>query len=311
MIEVIRYSSCKKQEWDEFVNRSDNYSFLFCRDYMDYHAERFKDYSLMVYDHGKLSFLLPCNISGNKICSHQGLTYGGAVLNKGTSFEKIELYFHNVINYLHGNKILLLNVKFQPHFYSTSKQEAFLYLLNELNDCNIRMSLGTHIYTDNYEFPKKCVRKGKIKDYKFKFSDDPSVVYKLIEECLCEIYKAKPVHSLEEIILLKRKFDQEIIVAELHHKETNQIHSGAILYKNKSVLKIQYFVTSDKGRKNRASDVLYYNIINEFKDEVEYIDLGTNMTKENEINYSLLQTKEKFGASIHPFFNFEISIKSQ
>ena len=38
-----------RQEWDNMVENSANGTFLFKRNYMEYHAHRFIDFSLMVY----------------------------------------------------------------------------------------------------------------------------------------------------------------------------------------------------------------------------------------------------------------------
>ena len=56
MIEIRRYSNTDKPIWDDFVKRSKNATFLHLRDYMDYHADRFDDFSLMAFNHhGKLA----------------------------------------------------------------------------------------------------------------------------------------------------------------------------------------------------------------------------------------------------------------
>jgi len=49
-IQVCRYSQSNQAEWDAFVAASKNATFLFCRDYMDYHHDRFQDCSLMLRD---------------------------------------------------------------------------------------------------------------------------------------------------------------------------------------------------------------------------------------------------------------------
>ena len=78
MIEIRRYSNTDKPVWDDFVKRSKNATFLHLRDYMDYHADRFDDFSLMAFNHhGKLAAVMPANIVGDTLHSHQGLTYGG------------------------------------------------------------------------------------------------------------------------------------------------------------------------------------------------------------------------------------------
>ncbi len=78
MISIQRYTPEHKRLWDEFVAKSKNATFLHFRDYMDYHADRFTDHSLMAFDaKGNVLALLPANIDGDTLHSHQGLTYGG------------------------------------------------------------------------------------------------------------------------------------------------------------------------------------------------------------------------------------------
>ncbi len=72
-----RYAPSRASIWDTFVDTSRNGTFLLTRPYMDYHADRFEDCSLMAYKNGKLRAVLPANISGKTLHSHQGLTYGG------------------------------------------------------------------------------------------------------------------------------------------------------------------------------------------------------------------------------------------
>ena len=55
--EIKRYSDGCKDEWDDFVRDSRNGTFLFMRGYMDYHADRFADFSLMAYRDG---YMLCC-----------------------------------------------------------------------------------------------------------------------------------------------------------------------------------------------------------------------------------------------------------
>ena len=74
MLEIVRYTPDQKQAWNDFVSRSKNGTFLLDRNYMDYHADRFTDHSLMVYRRDKLYALLPGNIAGDTFYSHQGLT---------------------------------------------------------------------------------------------------------------------------------------------------------------------------------------------------------------------------------------------
>ena len=85
MFEIRRYTPRQADEWNQFVTESKNGTFLFDRHYMDYHSARFADHSLMIYRRGRLYALLPGNVDGDTFYSHQGLTYGGLIMNGRTT----------------------------------------------------------------------------------------------------------------------------------------------------------------------------------------------------------------------------------
>ena len=64
------------------MSKGKNSTFLFQRDFMDYHSDRFMDHSLLVFKDEKLIAVLPGNQVDNTVYSHQGLTYGGLIVHK-------------------------------------------------------------------------------------------------------------------------------------------------------------------------------------------------------------------------------------
>ena len=75
---VEPYQPHLKPEWDLVVEQSRNGTFLHRRDYMDYHADRFEDMSLIARDDsGRIIAVMPAHRCGDTITSHGGLTYGG------------------------------------------------------------------------------------------------------------------------------------------------------------------------------------------------------------------------------------------
>src|SRR5215470_16398705 len=79
MIQPKVYQDKYKQVWDQFISRSKNGTFLFCRDYMEYHADRFVDYSILFFDTDQLIAVMPANVDGDTLVSHNGLTFGGII----------------------------------------------------------------------------------------------------------------------------------------------------------------------------------------------------------------------------------------
>ena len=80
MLEIIRYTPEWEQQWNDFVARAKNATFLFDRRYMEYHSDRFQDASYLFLRDGKPYALLPANRRDDTLYSHQGLTYGGWLL---------------------------------------------------------------------------------------------------------------------------------------------------------------------------------------------------------------------------------------
>ena len=86
--EIIKYSKEHFDIWNNFVAKSKNGTFLFHRDFMDYHQDRFDDYSLLIFKKEKLIAIFPANKIDKILYSHQGLSYGGLVFKKNTKFEE-------------------------------------------------------------------------------------------------------------------------------------------------------------------------------------------------------------------------------
>ena len=59
-IKAVRYEAIFQPVWDEYVRKARQASFLFERSFMDYHADRFTDASLIVRNaKNKILALLP------------------------------------------------------------------------------------------------------------------------------------------------------------------------------------------------------------------------------------------------------------
>ena len=70
MVSIETYKDSYKADWNDFIDSSKNSTFLFNRNFMDYHSDRFEDFSLMVYDKSELIAILPLNIIKNLSLIH-------------------------------------------------------------------------------------------------------------------------------------------------------------------------------------------------------------------------------------------------
>ena len=75
--------------WNAFISTAKNGTFLFHRDFMEYHQDRFEDYSLLVFSGKNCVAVLPANTLQNTVFSHSGLSYGGLVYEDGLSLVNV------------------------------------------------------------------------------------------------------------------------------------------------------------------------------------------------------------------------------
>ena len=106
MFDVRRYTKADEERWNDYVANAKNATFLFDRSYMNYHEDRFNDYSLMFYKGEKLYAMLPAHRVDDTLFSHFGLTYGGLIMNQQVRTADILVLFEELNQHLrnHGFK---------------------------------------------------------------------------------------------------------------------------------------------------------------------------------------------------------------
>ena len=309
-IKVIRYENQLKNNWDGFVNEAKNGTFLFQRNFMEYHSDRFDDFSLMFFSDNELVALLPaCKI--DTICySHKGLTYGGLIVKKECKFQLYKDIFTALIDFLNEQKFTELIMKTIPSIYCESGNDELTFL-HQFYGSSVEMNIGSVIYKrKEIVFSKSIVRNAKNaqkKGIEIRKSNDFTTFWNdLLLPRLEERFSKKPIHSLDEIIYLKERFLNEI---ELYTAFLNdEMIAGTILFNNKNFVKSQYIASKSKYNKLGGLDLLHYEIIKNLK--ADYFDFGTSSedlsTAENS---NLLAWKEQFGARaiVFPTYTFKIN----
>ena len=129
MIEVKKYNNDLINDWNGFLRESKNGTFIFQREFIDYHKERFTDYSLIIYDNNKVVGLLPANICGKILNSHDGLSYGGLIVGKSIRLNEYIKIFKSMLLFLDKNNIVEINYKSIPVFYTSvpSQEEEYIF----------------------------------------------------------------------------------------------------------------------------------------------------------------------------------------
>lgn len=295
---IKNYSSSLLNEWNNFIDMTKNGTFLFNRNYMDYHSDRFFDYSLMIYKKEKLIALFPANIKDNVIYSHQGLTYGGLLYSTKLSLTDILELFEIIICYYKEKKINELVYKAIPYIYSQYPSQEDLYALFKYNakliGCNISSAILLKYKLKFLESRKSGIRKAKSKNIVYEFSEDFCSFWEILNSNLGTKYEVKPVHSLDEIKYLYNLFPENIKLYIA--KNEDKILAGTVLYINRNVVHTQYITASLEGKESGALDILFDYLINVKYKEFEYFDFGQSTEQMGiYLNENLLFQKEGFG----------------
>ena len=133
MFSVERYSPINKNNWDFFIDETKNQSFLFRREFMDYHSDRFNDHSLMIYDEKKLVAVIPANVNDDKLISHQGLSYGSVLLDRQIRLSETVNVIKAVLEYLSNQNINTWIIKLIPKMYYERPCDELDWILFKLN----------------------------------------------------------------------------------------------------------------------------------------------------------------------------------
>jgi len=298
MVEIKRYDSTMKVIWDDFIGQSRIDSFILYRDFMEYHANRFLDCSLMVYRKGKLDAVLPGNIDNDIYYSHQGLTYGGMILSNTTTTVDLLNYFNQINVFLKQNGIKKVIYKTIPFIYNRFSSQEDLYALFKLRatriGCNISSVVCQNAKTPFVESRKSGLRKAMNNQVVVNQTSNLEDFWTILENNLLITHGAKPVHSLEEIVLLKARFPENIISYTCQHY--NKTIAGCVLFVMKKVVRVQYISASEEGKKLGALDLLFHHLINEKYTDIPFFDFGPSTEKMGEVlNENLIFQKEGFG----------------
>jgi hypothetical protein len=281
---------------------------------MEYHSDRFQDFSLMVYKKDKLIAVLPANKVDNSLYSHQGLTYGGFIYKK--DFKSIDAIrcFKAILKFLNDRGIHDLTLKELPHIYlHNPTNNPLAYLLFKTNAELIRTDLHSVIDMKHKSYSnsrKEGVKRGVKANLRVEESDDfDSFWSTILIPNLTSKHGVKPVHSLEEITLLKSRFKSNI--RQFNVLLDNNIVGGTTIFETEQVAHCQYISGNADKNELGSLDFLHQHLIETVFENKGYFDFGTsNINEGQQINEGLLFWKEGFGARSIPQGFYVIETKN-
>jgi len=267
---------------------------------MEYHKDRFTDHSLMVFKDNKLVGLLPADLTGNTAYSHQGLTYGGLISNRSLKLNEFIEAFRTILIKLDTDGIKTLNLKTIPPIYCTGPNGEIDYIMFLLDaQLTRRDALAVIDLREDIKFSSSriegCKRAEKHVIHVEEEEDLKSFWNSILVPNLNNKYNTDPVHSIEEISLLKERFPENIRQFNVYHK--NKLVAGTTIFETQNVAHAQYISGNAESSKLGSLDTLYAHLIKDVYRNKKYLDFGiSNENEGKNVNSGLQFWKEGFGA---------------
>jgi hypothetical protein len=307
---VEKYTKENRLAWDTFISGAKNATFLFARDFMEYHSDRFTDYSLLVYKDDLLYAVLPANIVGDKLYSHKGLTYGSLVLSKSAKLLYTFEAFKALLAFLDAKAISTLELRNIPTFYNTMPSDELSYFLFKANATLIKrdalMVIDTSTKIKFQKNRREGINKAKRNGLTIAVEHNFEGFWnEILIPNLQQKHGVAPVHSLEEIQLLAAKFPDHIKQVNVY--KDNVIVAGTTLFLTKTTIHPQYVSGNSDKNAFGSLDLAYDYIINHFDSSKRYFDFNIS-SEENgtALNSGLIFWKESCGARTYVADNYLI-----
>lgn len=301
IMEIKRYSPKYARQWNAAVDASRQGTFLFRREYMDYHSDRFEDFSLMAVDGGIVKGVLPANIRDGELFSHGGLTYGGwATPARGFDANGMLALWREMNAFLSAEGVRQVHYKPVPWIYASVPAEEDSYALFRsgavMDTCQVSSVIDLRSPVGFDSNARRNVRKGIADGVVVSDSRDFESFWHILDGVLAMRYGKQPVHTLDEILLLSGRFPDNIRLKVARSAEGEML-AGVVMYYSRRVAHAQYIAASERGRGCGALPVLFDRIIADAAaGGFSYFDFGISCERGgNYLNEGLQRQKSGFG----------------
>ncbi len=309
---ILKYHQTLQRDWDDLIKRSSNGTFLHFRNYMDYHAQRFEDFSLMIYEDLKLRAVLPAHRIENDIFAHKGLTYSDFIFQKKLKTGRKIAIVEQTLQFLYRQNIRNLYIYTIPFIFQSVTDESTAYIYHKTGAGVEKILPFFVIDNRNGTRPNQNRRKNykKLLQYNFLINndiDDLEGFWRIVEKNLQKRYGTSPVHSVDEINLLARRFPKQIQLFTVKSKD--RILAGALVYFVNQTAHFQYIHAYDDSKSRLAVEFLTFELVKRFRN-YSYISFGNSSVSHNNLNKNLVYWKESLGCQIVNQLFFKIETKN-
>jgi RimJ/RimL family protein N-acetyltransferase len=322
LIHINNYTDEMINLWDNFVlNQSLNGTIYHTQMFLSYHKNKFNDKSILIYNNNELVGVFPCCEINGDFYSHKGSTCGGLViLEKYYELDKLILIMDEIYKFYNGN----LYIKLSENIYFANKNNELMNFVLSLK-CKKEQDISMFFNikkkeniidnipkSDNKRLLMKYINNNINNDIKINIStniNDYKEFYILLEKYLMEKNMVKPLHTLDEFLLLKEILNDNQFLL-LAKNNTNQIVSGAFIFKiNKNIYYTVYLMTNYEIKGAHIIYLLYELFILAKNNSCDIVNLGACSINGSK-NILNSKYKLKFGCGCDPCLKYSFTYKN-
>lgn len=314
MISIVRYTEAYQEQWNRFNASCKNSLFMFDRGFMDYHKDRFADHSLLFFEEGELTAILPMSEKEDILTSHGGLTYGGFLTGSSMKQHTMNDCFDALITYAREKGFREIIYKAVPHMFHIQPAEEDKYALFRNHARIVKVEASTVV---NLQQPLKMPkgRKAQISRARregvvIRELTEPKDFERFIElenQVLSERHGTHAVHTGAELALLHSRFPEQIhLIGALLGEE---LIAGTVLFEYEQVVHTQYMAANDAARQIGALDLAVSTVLNGYQGKKLWLDFGISTEDAGRyLNEGLISQKEGFGGRTDVYETFALDI---
>ncbi len=309
---VTLYQSQDFNLWNTFISVAKNATFLFHRNFMEYHSDRFQDYSLLVFDENQLIAVLPANRVGATVYSHQGLSYGSLVVKEDIRIKEYVTIVKELMQFLQTNGVENFEIKLLPKIYNITISDEMDYVAflmqSSLFRTDVYLTMDMQIDYQPNRNRKRALKIASELGIEIKEEKNYNGFWnQILIPNLQERFGVSPVHSYEEIEKLAAIFPENILLFNAY--QDNVLKAGVVMFLTETVAHFQYSSGGNDRNDTAALDVLFDFIIQKYAHK-KYVSFGSSSEDNGlKLNEGLAYWKESFGAktTVQSFHRFQTS----
>lgn len=279
--------SLNSDEWDNFVDNSNNGTIFHKLKFLQYHPkERFNFFNVAFYENNNLIAVLPGSLKDGVFRSPVGASYGSFV-TKDISFQKYEELIECFIKFAKQNRIKEIYLTPPPIIYMKDFSETEKFLLS-YKHFQVKHHLITSVV--NLDFPNKenigdvvskrlrgDIERSRKSKIIIKFCNDYESFYPILIENKKK-FKASPTHSFDEIVKLRKLFPKNMKLLMAYDNLEKPI-AGILLFIVNTTTVLTFYISQYYQYKNLkpVSRLVYETALWAKKSGYKWLDFGVSM----------------------------------